>query len=113
MLAVSHGKVKTTRLLLECGADLNIQDEEGSTALMCAAEHGHKEIVKLLLAQPDIDASLSDCDSSTALSIAVENGHRDIGVLIYAHLNYGRSEPATSKESPKPVATPKVENTIE
>lgn len=28
---------------------------------MCAAEHGHKEIVKLLLAQPDIDASLSDC----------------------------------------------------
>uniref|UniRef100_A0A914RJK4 ANK_REP_REGION domain-containing protein n=1 Tax=Parascaris equorum TaxID=6256 RepID=A0A914RJK4_PAREQ len=41
-----------------------VQDEEGSTALMCAAEHGHKEIVKLLLAQPDIDASLSDCVSS-------------------------------------------------
>uniref|UniRef100_F1KS99 KN motif and ankyrin repeat domain-containing protein 1 n=1 Tax=Ascaris suum TaxID=6253 RepID=F1KS99_ASCSU len=92
MLAVSHGKINTTRLLLQCNADLNIQDEEGSTALMCAAEHGHKEIVKLLLAQPDIDASLSDCDSSTALSIAVENGHRDIGVLIYAHLNYGRNE---------------------
>uniref|UniRef100_A0A0N4UUA5 ANK_REP_REGION domain-containing protein n=1 Tax=Enterobius vermicularis TaxID=51028 RepID=A0A0N4UUA5_ENTVE len=61
MLAVSHGKMNNTRLLLQCGADLNMQDEEGSTALMCAAEHGHKEIVKLLLAQPDIDASISDC----------------------------------------------------
>ncbi|VIO93835.1 Uncharacterized protein BM_BM5928 [Brugia malayi] len=88
MLAVSHGKINTTKLLIDCQADLNIQDEEGSTALMCAAEHGHKEIVKLLLLQKDIDASLSDCDSSTALSIAVENGHRDIGVLIYAHLNH-------------------------
>ncbi|EFO19686.2 VAB-19 protein [Loa loa] len=88
MLAVSHGKINTTKLLIDCQADLNIQDEEGSTALMCAAEHGHKEIVKLLLLQQDIDASLSDCDSSTALSIAVENGHRDIGILIYAHLNH-------------------------
>ncbi|VDN60451.1 unnamed protein product [Dracunculus medinensis] len=88
MLAASHGNVNTTRILLQCNADVNIQDEEGSTALMCAAEHGHKEIVKLLLKHPTIDASLSDCDSSTALSIAVENGHRDIGVLIYAHLNY-------------------------
>ncbi|VDN01851.1 unnamed protein product [Thelazia callipaeda] len=88
MLAASHGKIKTTKLLIDCQADLNIQDEEGSTALMCAAEHGHQEIVKLLLEQPQINASLSDCDSSTALSIAVENGHREIGVLIYAHLNH-------------------------
>lgn len=108
MLAVSHGKLDSTRMLLECGADVNMQDEDGSTALMCAAEHGHKDIVKLLLDHPDIDASIADCvrrnreshlwhyhtvfqDSSTALSIAVENGHRDIGVLIYAHLNYGRN----------------------
>ncbi|CAJ0948785.1 unnamed protein product, partial [Mesorhabditis belari] len=92
MLAVSHGKKETTQLLLENGADVNIQDEEGSTALMCAAEHGHRELVKLLLAQPNVDAALADCDASTALTIAVENGHSDIGVLIYAHLNYARSE---------------------
>ncbi|MCP9262104.1 KN motif and ankyrin repeat domain-containing protein 2 [Dirofilaria immitis] len=99
MLAVSHGKINTTKLLIDCQADLNIQDEEGSTALMCAAEHGHKEIVKLLLAQQDIDASLSDCDSSTALSIAVENGHRDIGVLIYAHLNHSYKQNQQKIES--------------
>uniref|UniRef100_A0A1I7XUT5 ANK_REP_REGION domain-containing protein n=1 Tax=Heterorhabditis bacteriophora TaxID=37862 RepID=A0A1I7XUT5_HETBA len=92
MLSVSHGKKQTTELLLQCGAEVNLQDEEGSTALMCAAEHGHKDLVKLLLSQPGIDAALTDCDSSTALSIAVENGHRDIGVLIYAHLNYNRAE---------------------
>lgn len=48
---------------------------------MCAAEHGHTELVKILLKQPKIDASLMDCDNQTALSIAVENGHRDIGTL--------------------------------
>ena len=28
MLAVSHGKVETTKLLLECGADVNIRVHE-------------------------------------------------------------------------------------
>lgn len=60
MLAVSHGKMETTKLLLEAGAGVNIQDEDGSTALMCAAEHGHKEIVRLLLSHPEIDASMAD-----------------------------------------------------
>ncbi|KAI1709563.1 ankyrin repeats (3 copies) domain-containing protein [Ditylenchus destructor] len=92
MLAASHGRVDTTNLLLNCGADVNIQDADGSTALMCAAEHGQKEIVKILLKRPNIDASLTDCDNQTALSIAVDNHHRDIGVLIYAHLNFSRLE---------------------
>uniref|UniRef100_A0A183CAE5 ANK_REP_REGION domain-containing protein n=1 Tax=Globodera pallida TaxID=36090 RepID=A0A183CAE5_GLOPA len=92
MLAASHGRVETTSLLLNCGADVNIQDVDGSTALMCAAEHGQREIVKILLKRPNIDASLTDCDNQTALSIAVENQHRDIGVLIYAHLNFSRLE---------------------
>jgi ankyrin repeat protein len=61
MLAVSHGRLDMVRLLVESGADMNIQDEDGSTALMCAAEHGHTEIVKHLLSQPDCDASITDC----------------------------------------------------
>uniref|UniRef100_A0A915D3Y8 Uncharacterized protein n=1 Tax=Ditylenchus dipsaci TaxID=166011 RepID=A0A915D3Y8_9BILA len=92
MLAASHGRIETTNLLLNSGADVNIQDVDGSTALMCAAEHGQKEIVKILLKRSNIDASLTDCDNQTALSIAVENQHRDIGVLIYAHLNFSRLE---------------------
>lgn len=90
MLAVSHGRLDTVRLLLEAGADVNIQDEDGSTALMCAAEHGHLDIIKLLLAQPDCDVAVVDHDGSTALSIAMEAGHRDIGVLLYAQEHFAR-----------------------
>ena len=45
---------------MAAGASVNVQDADGSTALMCAAEHGHTSIVKLLLAQPDIDLHLRD-----------------------------------------------------
>lgn len=41
----------------------NFKDVDGSTALMCAAEHGQKEIVKILLKRANIDASLTDCVS--------------------------------------------------
>lgn len=60
MLAVSHGRLEMVRALLECGADVNVQDDEGSTALMCASEHGRAEIVKLLLEQPGCDISIID-----------------------------------------------------
>ena len=60
MLAVSHARLDLAQLLLEAGADVNVQDEDGSTALMCASEHGHVELVKLLLNQPNCDASITD-----------------------------------------------------
>lgn len=60
MLAVSHGRQEMVRALLECGANVNIQDDEGSTALMCASEHGRAEIVSLLLEQPGCDIAIVD-----------------------------------------------------
>lgn len=60
MLAVSHGNLDMVQMLIEAGADINIQDEDGSTSLMCAAEHGHIDIVKYLLAQPDCDSTKQD-----------------------------------------------------
>lgn len=60
MLAVSHGRQEMVRALLECGADVNVQDDEGSTALMCACEHGRAEIVTLLLERPGCDISIVD-----------------------------------------------------
>lgn len=60
MLAVSHGRVAMVKLLLSCGADVNLQDYEGSTALMCASEHGHAHIVGLLLETGRCQLSLAD-----------------------------------------------------
>ncbi len=60
MLAVSHGRLDMVKLLLDCGANVNLQDDDGSTALMVAAEHGHVDITRLLLSHADCDASITD-----------------------------------------------------
>lgn len=60
MLAASHGKLEVIELLLESGADVNIQDDDGSTALMCAAEHGYLDIVNALVAHPGCDLLIKD-----------------------------------------------------
>lgn len=60
MLAVSHGRTSMVQVLLDCKAEVNIQDHDGSTALMCAGEHGHTEIAKMLLDTPECDTSLTD-----------------------------------------------------
>lgn len=84
MLAASHGRLEISKILLECGAEVNLQDNDGSTALMCAAEHGHSEVVSLLLAQSDCDPLIEDNEGSTALKIALVNGHNDVGIQLYA-----------------------------
>nr|XP_046246878.1 KN motif and ankyrin repeat domain-containing protein 3 [Scatophagus argus]XP_046246879.1 KN motif and ankyrin repeat domain-containing protein 3 [Scatophagus argus] len=102
MLAVSHGRLEMVRALLECGADVNVQDDEGSTALMCASEHGRAEIVKLLLEQPGCDISIVDNDGSNALSIALEASHNDTAVLLYAHMNYAKTQTAAGSPKAQP-----------
>ncbi|KAI1891819.1 hypothetical protein AGOR_G00147670 [Albula goreensis] len=107
MLAVSHGRQEMVRALLDCGANVNVQDDEGSTALMCASEHGRTEIVSLLLEQPGCDISIVDNDGSNALSIALEASHNDIAVLLYAHMNYSKTQAAaTPKALPRSPSSP-------
>ncbi|XP_076440255.1 uncharacterized protein LOC143279864 isoform X4 [Babylonia areolata] len=91
MLATSQCRTDMVQLLLDAGADCNIQDFDGSTALMCACEHGHSTIVQLLLAHSNCDANIADNENSTALSIAMEAGHKDIGVILYKHLNFSKT----------------------
>uniref|UniRef100_A0A8C6QF62 Uncharacterized protein n=1 Tax=Nannospalax galili TaxID=1026970 RepID=A0A8C6QF62_NANGA len=107
LLPDPHERIDMVKGLLACGAEVNIQDNKDSTALMCASEHGHMEIVKLLLAQPGCKGHLEDNDGSTALSIALEAGHKDIAVLLYAHVNFAKAQsPGTPrlgrKTSPGP-----------
>uniref|UniRef100_A0A8C7J1P9 KN motif and ankyrin repeat domain-containing protein 4-like n=1 Tax=Oncorhynchus kisutch TaxID=8019 RepID=A0A8C7J1P9_ONCKI len=60
MLAVRHGRGLMVRLLLRCGADTNIQDCQGATALVCACERGHTHIARLLLQAAECDTSVTD-----------------------------------------------------
>ncbi|XP_022610796.1 KN motif and ankyrin repeat domain-containing protein 4-like [Seriola dumerili] len=84
-LAVRHGRVVMVRLLLSCGADANIQDGQGTTALMFASERGHTHIARLLLERSQCDLTLNDKRGQTALSIAMRGSHTDTAALLQAH----------------------------
>ncbi|NXO17642.1 KANK4 protein, partial [Oriolus oriolus] len=78
MLGVSHERDDMVRALLACQADVNLQDEEGTTALMVACRQGNADIVRLLLAQPGCQVTLTDKGGNSALSLA----HGDIAALL-------------------------------
>ncbi|GFQ86584.1 KN motif and ankyrin repeat domain-containing protein 2 [Trichonephila clavata] len=107
MLAVSHGKKDIVKILLDAGAEVNLQDKDGSTALMCAAEHGHLDIVKILLSHPECDPTIVDNDDCNALTIAMEAGHKDIGLLIYTNMNFSRGSSPYSTLKTRKRSTPR------
>lgn len=84
-LAVRHGRVVMVRLLLSCGADANIQDSQGTTALMFASEKGYTHIARLLLERSQCDLTLTDKRGRTALSITMQGSHTDTAALLQAH----------------------------
>lgn len=88
MLAVSRGRMDMVEICLDSGSDINAQDEDGSTALMCACEHGQLNIAKRLLQEPGCDASIVDNEGSTALSIAMQRNFKDLALLIYGNVNF-------------------------
>ena len=73
--AVRQGDLALVTSLLNQGADVNAKFRYGTTALFKAAERGHTEIVKLLLAR-GADVTVKDTFyKATAMSWALQNGH--------------------------------------
>ncbi|KFP76894.1 KN motif and ankyrin repeat domain-containing protein 4, partial [Acanthisitta chloris] len=91
MLGVSHERDDMVRALLSCQADVNLQDEEGTTALMVACQQGSTHIVRLLLAQPGCQVTLTDKGGNSALSLAQGAAHGDIAALLRAHIEQSPS----------------------
>jgi ankyrin repeat protein len=60
MLAVKHDKIDLVELLLNNGASVNLQDSDGSTALIYAVEYGSLNIVKILLARSECDVNIAN-----------------------------------------------------
>jgi tetratricopeptide (TPR) repeat protein len=80
--AAANGHLDIVKVLLESGANVNIQHKSlGVTALWMAAREGHTEIVKLLLAA-GADVKAGAKDTYTPLEIAKEKGHTEIIKLL-------------------------------
>jgi hypothetical protein len=76
--AVRRGDLAATTALLDQGADVNAKFRYGTTALFKAAERGHVEIVKLLLAR-GADATVKDTFyGATAMSWALDGDHLEV-----------------------------------
>lgn len=70
------GSVDRVRSLIDAGADVNVRNYKGQTALHCAAKAGFSEIVKLLLAHgADVDAG--DGRGETPLATALRSTAKD------------------------------------
>ena len=94
------------RLLLDAGAKINAKKDDfcGKTALIRAAEKGHTDTVRLLLARganksikSDID-ELGACDGQgTALDFAKQNGHTQTASVLNAAKSSGKSSVKSKK----------------
>ncbi|HCO96842.1 MAG TPA: hypothetical protein DIU00_23365 [Phycisphaerales bacterium] len=82
-IAVQAGDRDQVKAFLDQGIDVDVKNEQGSTALFLAVKGKHEDIVKLLVAKgADVDAK--DKQGKTALFYAVEHNHKDIVELLIA-----------------------------
>lgn len=74
MLAAASGHAEIVDLLLRSGAEINIVDENGQTALILALARGNSEVANLLVSVPGIDVNSKTTQGMTALMYAVDLG---------------------------------------
>jgi ankyrin repeat protein len=77
ILAADSGNTDAVLWLLNHGADINAQTDEGVTPLMYAAQNGNLEVVKILVLN-GADVNLINIDNVPALMSAVQMQHEEI-----------------------------------
>jgi len=84
-VAAFAGHTEQVMSLLKDHPDLNINwphSHNGLTALHHASSEDHVEVVKLLLAHPDIDVNLRGKTGLTAIGVACMDGHASVAQLL-------------------------------
>lgn len=107
-LAAKSGHLSMLKLLLEKGADVNIQDESGNTALHYTAANGKKDIVKFLL-EKSADTSIVNVKEQKAIDYSNIKGFNEITELL---LTAGPANPAKSVKIPSEIVTAPAKNDI-
>ncbi len=74
--AVGSGRTKIVPMLINQGADLNKQDNDGDTALIIAIRY-NPEIAKILIKE-GADLNKQGIDGATALIVATQKGNTDL-----------------------------------
>ena len=97
-LAIERGYIEIAKLLIDKGANINIQNREGHTALMLASIEGHIEIAKLLI-DKGANINIQNREGHTALMLASIEGHTEIAKLLIdkgANINIQNREDHTA-----------------
>uniref|UniRef100_A0A0G4FF66 Uncharacterized protein n=1 Tax=Chromera velia CCMP2878 TaxID=1169474 RepID=A0A0G4FF66_9ALVE len=79
--SLDGGHTDIVRLLVDAKANVDMEDQDGMTAVMVASVNGHTDIVRLLVdAKANVD--MLNKHGNTALLVASDEGHADIVRLL-------------------------------
>ena len=79
--ASNHGGIEEVKRLLADGANPNMENNHGETALMFAAAFGHSEVAKILLTAGANPNAVNDI-GGTALKFATQDGHTEFAAVL-------------------------------
>ena len=74
-------KLSRVEYLYKRGANLEVKDSDGRTALMSASEYNHKEVTEFLI-ENGADVNVKDKDGWTTLMWASCKGHKEVVELL-------------------------------
>jgi serine/threonine-protein phosphatase 6 regulatory ankyrin repeat subunit B len=102
--AARNGNLERVQELLDAGADVNqARDGDEWTALMVASFNGHADVVRVLLAAPDINVNQTNQWGATAQSLARMQRQTEVVALLEAFENAApRTPPRAAQGSPQP-----------
>jgi uncharacterized protein len=79
--AVAAGHLRIVQMLLHLGADPNVREQAGFTALHAAAQNGDVDMIRALLLG-GADLAVKSDTGKTALDIAMDAGHEKATLLL-------------------------------
>ncbi|KAI5265930.1 hypothetical protein E4T47_08396 [Aureobasidium subglaciale] len=80
----AQSAMKMLKLLIQAGADLDAQDEDGDTALHMASRQGSFDMVKLLV-NKKAAINIPNVEGETALDRALHGSHSEIVLYLFRH----------------------------